>query len=62
MKIKKQLGSDAVKDVVDAATRRASEISPEETVRDPWASSRRSLASDAASLSTTQVRTDTEDD
>jgi hypothetical protein len=58
MKIKKQLGSDSVKDVVDAATQRASEISHEETVRDPWPSSRHSLASDAAWLSTTQVRRD----
>ena len=50
MKIKKQLGNDSVRAIVDEATRRAEQLSSDQTVRDPWSGSRRSLSSDEASL------------
>ncbi len=40
MKIKKQLGSEAVRDLVDAASARALQL-PDRSVSDPWPSSRR---------------------
>jgi hypothetical protein len=54
MKIKKQLGNDSVRALVDEATRRAEELSSEQTVRDPWSGSRRSFSSDDASLAEKQ--------
>ena len=40
MKIKKQLGSDAVRDLVEEPSERAQQL-PNRSVRDPWPSSRR---------------------
>ena len=43
MKIKKQLGSAAVQDLVDEASVRAQQL-PRRSVQDPWPSSRRVIS------------------
>jgi hypothetical protein len=43
MKIKKQLGSDSVRDLVDEASTRAQRL-PHRSVQDPWPSSRRVIS------------------
>jgi hypothetical protein len=51
MKIKKELGSEAVRDLVERASARAQEL-PDRSVRDPWPSSRR-VISDTVELERT---------
>lgn len=55
MKIKKQLGSDSVRDLVDEASVRVQHL-PSRTVQDPWPSSRR-VISDANNEESTETRT-----
>jgi hypothetical protein len=43
MKIKKELGSEAVRDLVERASARAQQL-PDRSVRDPWPSSRRIIS------------------
>lgn len=43
MKIKKDLGSEAVRDLVERASARAQQL-PDRSVRDPWPSSRRVIS------------------
>lgn len=43
MKIKKELGSEAVRDLVERASARAQEL-PDRSVRDPWPSSHRVIS------------------
>lgn len=54
MKIKKELGSDAVRALVERASARAQEL-PERSVRDPWPSSSR-LISESAESENVDVR------
>ena len=55
MKIKKQLGSDSVRDLVDEASARVQHL-PSRTVQDPWPSSRR-VISDTNDKESTETRT-----
>ena len=43
MKIKKELGSEAVRDLVERASARAQQL-PDRSVRDPWPSSHRVIS------------------
>lgn len=43
MKIKKELGSEAVRDLVERASARAQQL-PDRSVRDPWPSSHRMIS------------------
>jgi hypothetical protein len=43
VKIKKELGSEAVRDLVERASARAQQL-PDRSVRDPWPSSRRVIS------------------
>ena len=43
MKIKKELGSDAVRELVERASARARQL-PDRSVRDPWPSSSRVIS------------------
>lgn len=43
MKVKKELGSEAVRELVERASIRAQQL-PDRSVRDPWPSSRRVIS------------------
>ena len=57
MKIKKELGSEAVRDLVERASARAQQL-PDRSVRDPWPSSSRVISEAVETESTVPNQTD----
>ena len=55
MKIKKELGSEAVRDLVEEASARAQQL-PDRSVRDPWPSSRRVISETLETENTTKAQ------
>jgi len=57
MKIKKELGSEAVRELVEQASARAQQL-PDRSVRDPWPSSRRVISESLESETATKTKSE----